>query len=326
MIPTVSICIAAYNVEAYISECLLSIFEFEKIISKEIIIVDDCSWDNTVKIIKSIIEEYSDQKIILIENQNNLWPAGSYNKAVQKSNAQYITFLDSDDFLIHSWLSKKIEIMDKNSELEVIYANGVFFERGIQGLQIQNHMNSLLHGTIGDIKKKLYTTIPMLSVSCSIIRKDFFDQIWGFDPSCQSNDWVLNIRIFQHLTSRNNFSYVLDPVFAYRMHDKNISKDQNRMINLLSEVVDIYIPKEYRNIQYGNIYFFTSLNYLTQYDYLKALRFFRKSLSFDFRIFRIPVFMVAILTPTAFIIKCFPKSFTFLKKMIQRLSDFYTKS
>lgn len=52
MTPTLSICIAAYNVESYISECLLSIFQFENTISKEIIIVDDCSNDTTIAVIQ----------------------------------------------------------------------------------------------------------------------------------------------------------------------------------------------------------------------------------------------------------------------------------
>ncbi len=72
MIPTLSICIAAYNVESYISECLLSIFKFESTISKEIIIVDDCSNDNTIMVIKSVLEKYPGENIVLIENHQNL--------------------------------------------------------------------------------------------------------------------------------------------------------------------------------------------------------------------------------------------------------------
>ncbi len=129
MIPTISICIAAYNVELYISECLESILEFENAISKEIIIVDDCSNDNTVKIVRSMIEKYENENITLIENHQNLGPAGSYNMAVQNAHGKYITFLDSDDFLIASGLSKKVTMLENNRELLVVYGNGVFFEK-----------------------------------------------------------------------------------------------------------------------------------------------------------------------------------------------------
>ncbi len=72
MSPILSICIAAYNVESYISECLLSIFQFETSLNREIIIVDDCSRDNTVAVIYSFLEKYKDQNIKFIQNPKNL--------------------------------------------------------------------------------------------------------------------------------------------------------------------------------------------------------------------------------------------------------------
>ncbi len=320
MTPTLSICIAAYNVESYISECLESIFQFENSFSKEIIIVDDCSNDTTVKIVRSMIEKYGEENITLIENQQNLWPAGSYNMAVQNAHGKYITFLDSDDFLIASGLSKKIEMLESNRELQVVYGNGVFFEKWTQGLQIQEHMDRLLAWSIWDIQKKFYTTIPMLSVSCSVIRRDFFDEIGGFDTMCQSNDWVINIRIFQHLASKKNFSYVFEPVFAYRMHENNISKDSKKMIKLLREVVDHYIPLEYKDKQYANIYFFTALNGVAAHRYMESFRLFRISLSFEYHLSRIFIYILALVSPVSFIARHFPKLFSFLKKCVQRFT------
>ena len=320
-VPTISICIAAYNVESYISECLLSIFEFENTIQKEIIIVDDCSKDNTVKIVKWIIEKYREHHIVLIENHQNLWPAGSYKKAVEKACGKYITFLDSDDFLIASGLSKKVEILEKNRELRMIYANGIFFEKWHQGLQIQWHMDRLFAWSLVGIQKELYTTIPMLSVSCSVMRRDFFDQIGGFDTICQSNDWVLNIRIFQHLTSKRSFSYILQPVFAYRMHENNISKDSKKMIKLLKEVVDHYIPIEYKDKQYANIYFFTALNEIVARRYRESLRLFIASRSFEYHISRVFIYILALISPVRFIARYFPKLFSCLKKIIQRVTS-----
>lgn len=321
MIPTISICIAAYNVELYISECLLSIFQFENTIRKEIIIVDDCSEDGTVAVVQSIIEKYKDQNITIIQNSQNLWPAGTYNTAVANATGKYITFLDSDDFLIASGFTKKIEMLENDSQLKIVYANGVFFEKWVQGLHIQWHLNRFFSGTIGDIQQRLYTTIPMLSVSCSVIRRDFFDQIGGFDTMSQSNDWVLNIRIFQHLESRKSFSYILEPVFAYRMHDNNISKDFKKMIKLLKEVVDIYIPMEYKNTQNANIYFFTALNAIKSNLYKESLRLFRISLGFEYHLSRIFIYILAFVSPVSFIARHFPKLFSFLRKIVQWIAS-----
>ena len=320
MTPTLSICIAAYNVESYISECLLSIFQFEATLDREIIIVDDCSSDTTVDIMRSLIAKYPKENIKLIQNTTNLWPAGSYNRAVENSTGKYITFLDSDDFLIAAGLEKKIEMLENKAELQIIYGNGVFHEKWENGLQIQWHMTTLLAWSIGDIQQKLYTTIPMLSVSCSVMRRDFFDRLGGFDPFCQSNDWVLNIRIFQCLVSREQFSYILDPVFAYRMHASNISKDQDRMIALLTEVVDRYIPWEYRTRQYANIYFFASLNLITQQRYRRSLRLFRIALSHELQFSRVLIYCLALVSPAHFIAERYPRVFSFIRRTVQRIS------
>ena len=317
---TLSICIAAYNVESYISECLLSIFEFEKTVDREIIIVDDCSSDTTVSVIQNLILQYPKENIKLIQNTENLWPAGSYNRAVENSHWEYITFLDSDDFLIASGLEQKMEMLENNRELQIVYANGVFHEKWKNGLQIQSHIIKLLWWSVEEIQKKLYTTIPMLSVSCSVMRRNFFDQIGGFDPLCQSNDWVLNIQIFQNLISRDAFSYVLDPVFAYRMHGNNISKDQNRMTTLLTQVVDRYIPIEYREQQYANIYFYSSLNLIVQGQYRQSLRLFRISLSHDLQVIRVFIYLLAFVSPTRFIADRFPRVFTLIRQIIQRIN------
>ncbi len=320
MTPTLSICIAAYNVESYISECLSSIFEFETTLDREIIIVDDCSSDATVDIIRSLIAKYPEENIKLIQNTTNLWPAASYNRAVENSTGEYITFLDSDDFLIASGLEQKIKMLENKTELQIVYGNGIFYEKWERWLQIQSHITALLTWSITDIQQKLYTTIPMLSVSCSVMRRDFFDRLGGFDPLCQSNDWVLNIRIFGHLVSRDQFSYILDPVFAYRMHASNISKDQNRMITLLTQVVDRYIPIKYRGRQYANIYFFASLNLIAQQRYRRSLQLFRIALSHELQFSQVLIYCLALVSPAHLIAERYPRVFSLIRRTIQRIS------
>jgi hypothetical protein len=48
---------------------------------------------------------------------------------VANATGKYITFLDSDDFLIASGFTKKIEMLENDSQLKIVYANGVFFEK-----------------------------------------------------------------------------------------------------------------------------------------------------------------------------------------------------
>ena len=71
-LPLLSICVAAYNVEPYIEECLNSIRDIESSYeNKEIIIVNDCSKDNSKQIIQSWISKNKDIKVIYSDNKKN---------------------------------------------------------------------------------------------------------------------------------------------------------------------------------------------------------------------------------------------------------------
>lgn len=89
----VSIIVPAYNAEKTIEKCLDSLLN-QTLKEIEIIVINDCSSDNTLKILK----KYKN-KIKLIDNKKNLGPAGSRNKGLDIATGKYIGFVDSDDWI-----------------------------------------------------------------------------------------------------------------------------------------------------------------------------------------------------------------------------------
>lgn len=108
--PKVSIIIPAYNVERYISECLESIIN-QTLKEIEIIVVDDGSSDRTA----DIIEKYSnmDKRIFFIK-QKNLGTSAARNKGLKIARGEYISFVDSDDWVDINFLEKHYEAVTKN--------------------------------------------------------------------------------------------------------------------------------------------------------------------------------------------------------------------
>ena len=92
----ISIIIPCYNTELYIKKCLDSILE-QKLNQFEVILVDDCSTDNTVSIIKSYMQ--NNKNIKLIENSENHGAGYNRNIALKKAKYDLISFIDSDDYL-----------------------------------------------------------------------------------------------------------------------------------------------------------------------------------------------------------------------------------
>lgn len=94
--PVLSVIIPVYNVEEYIKECLESILN-QTLKNIEVICIDDCSPDKSADIIK----EYAanDNRVKYIKHTENKFQGGARNTGIQAAAGEYITFVDSDDYL-----------------------------------------------------------------------------------------------------------------------------------------------------------------------------------------------------------------------------------
>lgn len=115
--PLVSIITPVLDREKYISLCIKSILN-QTYKNFEYIIIDDCSTDNTSK----IINEYSqlDKRIIVIKNSNNLGASKSYNLGVEISKGKYLMRLDSDDIAYPDRIEKQVNYLNKNKKIFAI--------------------------------------------------------------------------------------------------------------------------------------------------------------------------------------------------------------
>lgn len=102
----VSIIMPAYNCDKYINEAILSVQQ-QTVKNWELIIVDDCSKDNTVE----VIEQYTkvDNRIKLVKLPINQGVVNARNTALRLARGRYISFLDSDD----RWKNEKLEMQLK---------------------------------------------------------------------------------------------------------------------------------------------------------------------------------------------------------------------
>lgn len=105
----VSIIMPSYNTEKYISESIESVLN-QTYTSWELIIVDDCSKDDTEKIVKT----YADARIHFYKNSKNRGAAVSRNRALKVAKGKWVAFLDSDDLWAKNKLEKQIKFMKKN--------------------------------------------------------------------------------------------------------------------------------------------------------------------------------------------------------------------
>ena len=107
----VSIITPSYNTAQFISETIRCV-QAQTYTNWEMIIVDDCSKDDTDKIIKPFL---GDGRIKYLKNEKNSGAAVSRNRALREAKGKWIAFLDSDDLWTKDKLEKQIAFMEKNS-------------------------------------------------------------------------------------------------------------------------------------------------------------------------------------------------------------------
>lgn len=106
----VSIIMPSYNTAPYINETIQSVLD-QTYKNWELIIVDDCSTDNT----EEVLSEIHDERIRFFKNEKNGGAAVSRNKALREAKGQWIAYLDSDDLWMPEKLEKQIAFMEKSS-------------------------------------------------------------------------------------------------------------------------------------------------------------------------------------------------------------------
>lgn len=113
--PEISIILPAYNAAMYITQTINSLLQ-QTFTNFELLIVDDGSADNTV----SIIKNFTDRRIVLIQNEHNLGLVKTLNKAAKLCKGKYIARMDADDIALPERLQLQKKFLDVHSSVAVV--------------------------------------------------------------------------------------------------------------------------------------------------------------------------------------------------------------
>ena len=118
----ISVIVNCCNGETYLENCINSILN-QTYSNYEIIFLDNNSSDNSLDVIK----KFNNSKIKIYKTNSYLKLYDARNLAVEKSNGEFITFLDTDDWWTKDKLQKQIKFFTNNNELGLIYSNFYIF-------------------------------------------------------------------------------------------------------------------------------------------------------------------------------------------------------
>ncbi|EEK47814.1 glycosyltransferase family 2 protein [Bacillus cereus ATCC 10876] len=213
----VSIITPSYNASSFIKETIQSV-QSQTYTNWEMIIIDDVSKDNTCELIKEEIKK--DNRIRLIELQENRGAAIARNTGINNARGKYVAFLDSDDL----WLPEKLE-----KQLTFMQNNDVAFS--FTGYQIMNQDGTLTDKIVHVPEKINYngllknTIIGCLTVMLDIEKLGKV-QMPNIRTRQDTATWLKILR-------KGHYAYGLDEVLSkYRKVENSISSKKFKMAKM----------------------------------------------------------------------------------------------
>lgn len=117
--PLVSVIMPAYNAELFIEEAIASVIA-QTVADWELIVIDDCSTDDTVQIVSAFVRQ--DSRIQLLTNAVNMGVAKTRNRGLDLCRGQYVALLDSDDYWKPRFLEKMLARAEQTGA-DIIYCS-----------------------------------------------------------------------------------------------------------------------------------------------------------------------------------------------------------
>ena len=281
----ISVIIPAHNVEKYIENCLISVFN-QTYKNIEVILVDDFSTDKTVKIAKSFQKNHSNLKIISLKNYGLKKKSGisiARNLGIKFAKGKFIALLDADDL----WSKEKLDLQVKLIKNKILCFTNVKYLYEDSRDIFQKKIRSLINFISKFFFIKHLSFINNISPSSVLIKKEVFKHLkFGMDYESQGiedidmwlridrkypNSFVyLNKQVTAILKRRDSVSssYLVQYVRAIQLYAKNFLltnnyKDFNKfLIGTIIRFIFLFLKKNYKKIKIITIIIFFILTFI----------------------------------------------------------------
>lgn len=256
MSPKISIIVPCYNKGLYISETVMSIID-QTFSDWELILIDDCSVDNTKEIIKDFEKSYSNIK--LIENECNKGANRSRNKGLEIAKGDYVLFFDADDLMTKTCLEIRLQKALKYPKYNMwIFNMGTFTDTISERNESSSWLLPLKKNISVDqfLKHQIPFGTPQV-----VWKKSFIKQIGGFNPTFKRlQDVELHTRALLH--DCKFITFPKEPIDVYyRIEVNRLTSNKEIFYQNYADAAILYynnflksVPNHFRKILVGTLF------------------------------------------------------------------------
>jgi len=192
--PKVSVVVVSYNQGRYLRFAIDSVLG-QTFKNFEVIIVDDGSQDGSVEIIHDLVLRHPGRlQFHSHPNHGNLGIRSTYALGISNTHSPYIAFLEGDDRWEENYLERKVDVLDRNPDVGVVFSPYKIVSMGLYGFDMairQRILRFLMPGNRSfDNLKNLMKKNNVATFSAFVTRKDLLDQIsLTLPPEILYFDW-----------------------------------------------------------------------------------------------------------------------------------------
>ena len=249
--PLVSVIMPVYNAEKYLDRSISSVIN-QTYDNLEILLIDDCSTDNSYNILKEYAKK--DKRIKVFHNQENQHVSETRNVGIRNSTGKYLYFIDSDDFIDNDYIEHLVNTAEKENADVVVNPN-IYIIKYQKKYNILKNINNQDKSFVNKYIIKKFSTVWYKLYKREIQEKYniFFDNTIKV-----GEDGIFNIFFF---SKSNNIIFISPNSFYY------YNKTNNNSILTLAEY---------------KIFFDNTFNVITKtYHYIKENNLFDKVIGFN---------------------------------------------
>lgn len=228
----ISVVIPNYNYENFLLPRIYSILnQTEKI--HELIILDDCSKDNSRKLIDEIVEKIAPYiKVQKVYNQENSGCAfKQWKKGFALATGDYVWIAEADDCCDKTLLKNIIKPIKQDKNIYISYADTAFINAWDKiilptikpeiDIRKTNHWESdFVDNGLEEIKNYTFLNCIIANVSSCIIKKDNYDDIFEkIIEYKQAGDWLFYVSVMK----KGDIAFCNKPLNYYRLHGNNVT-------------------------------------------------------------------------------------------------------
>jgi len=210
-----SILIAHYNNWDYFQDCYKSILA-QTHQDFEIIIVDDCSTDDSFEKLKELSK--SDLKIKLFQNPENKGVGFTKRKCIEMASGEICGFVDPDDAITENAIEESIKHYT-SSEVVATYSQIMMCDEGLNQQNVYHRTRKIKNG------QRYFFNIFNEVSHFFTFRKGAYLDTEGINENLSS---AVDFDLYLKLYEKGKFIYVKDPLYIYRQHQGGVSQDNKK--------------------------------------------------------------------------------------------------